>query len=276
MNFGFIQGRMSTPPSNKILQYFPYKNWKKEFSLAKKHGFKFIEYFAERDYNKKNPIWNLKKLNTIKKLTKKNNLYSISFCDDFFISKNILTYKNLNNYYNTLTKNLSVIKVRLYILALFEKSVINKSNFKNYAEIIRNISDKLKKKKIKLLLETNLDVISFKKLMKLIDRKNVYLVYDTGNRLKKKNMQHDEIIKLKKFISHFHLKDKNWKGKNVIMGTGSVNFKYIFEAIKKIKFKGNFVFETNRGENPIKTMINNKKYILNIVSSIYGKTKKPI
>jgi len=112
--------------------------------------------------------------------------------------------------------------------------------------------------------------------MKLIDKKNVYLVYDTGNRLKKKSKQYDEIIKLKKFISHFHLKDKNWKGKNVIMGTGSVNFKYIFEAIKKIKFKGNFVFETNRGENPIKTMINNKKYILNIVSSIYGKTKKPI
>ena len=264
---------MSSPPSNKILQYFPYKNWKNEFFLAKKHGFNFIEYFAERNYNKKNPIWSLKKLYIIKKLIKKNNLFNYSFCDDFFINKNILTYKNLNSYYNTLINNLSILKVRLYIVALFEKSVINKSNIKNYAEIIRNISDKLKKKKIKLLLETNLDVYSLKKLMKLIDKKNVYLVYDTGNRLKKKNMQYDEIIKLKKFISHFHLKDKNWKGQNVILGTGSVDFENIFRAIKKIKYKGNFVFETNRGDNPIKTMINNKKYILNIVSSIYGKNK---
>ena len=30
IEFGFIQGRMTLPPSKKTLQYFPKKNWKKE------------------------------------------------------------------------------------------------------------------------------------------------------------------------------------------------------------------------------------------------------
>ena len=34
-DFGFIQGRMTTPPSKNILQYFPTKNWQKEFYYAK-------------------------------------------------------------------------------------------------------------------------------------------------------------------------------------------------------------------------------------------------
>ena len=37
IEFGFIQGRMTSPPSKKILQYFPKKNWKKEFHYAEKY-----------------------------------------------------------------------------------------------------------------------------------------------------------------------------------------------------------------------------------------------
>ena len=46
--FGFIQGRVSKTPSKKILQYFPTNNWRKEFSIASKLKFNFIEYFGER------------------------------------------------------------------------------------------------------------------------------------------------------------------------------------------------------------------------------------
>ena len=95
--------------------------------------------------------------------------------------------------------------------------------------------------------------------------KNIYIVYDTGNRLKKNNLQYKEIIKLKKYICHIHLKDKNWKKENVVIGNGSVNFTSIFKAVKKIKYKGKFTFETNRGDNPIITMKKNQEFIKNIL-----------
>ena len=50
-------------------------------------------------------------------------------------------------------------------------------------------------------------------------------------------------------------------GESTVIGQMSL----VNGAIKKIKFKGNFVFETNRGNNPIQTMIYNKEYILKII-----------
>lgn len=151
-------------------------------------------------------------------------------------------------------------------MALFEKSHITKKNFRNFIKRLQNISDRLKEKKIKLALEVNLDAHDVNKLIKLINRKNVFIVYDTGNRLKKKNFQYQEIIKLKKHICHFHIKDKNWRGENVVLGNGDVKFQYIFRAIKQIKYKGKYTFETNRGDNPIRTMCNNKNFILKLMN----------
>ena len=76
------------------------------------------------------------------------------------------------------------------------------------------------------------------------------------------------IIKLKKYICHFHTKDKNWKGENVVLGNGKVNFDLIFKAIKHIKYVGKYTFETNRGDNPIKTMCDNKNFILNKIKQL--------
>ena len=70
-DFGFIQGRMSRTPSKEILQYFPQENWRKEFLYASKNNFRFIEYFAERKFNEKNPFWSSHGLNEIKYLSNK-------------------------------------------------------------------------------------------------------------------------------------------------------------------------------------------------------------
>jgi L-ribulose-5-phosphate 3-epimerase len=268
LKFGFIQGRMSMTPSKKILQYFPKNNWRNEFKYAKKYGFNFIEYFGERKFNENNPIWNKKNLKEINNLVKKNKLSNYSFCDDFFINKNLIKYKNFEKYYEKIIKNLSIINIKIYVLALFEKSLINKKNFKHFISRINYISKKLQKKNIKLALETNLDAKYIARLLRQLDNKNTYIVYDTGNRLKKGNLQFKEIIKLKKYICHFHLKDKNYKGENVILGKGKVDFKLIFKAIRLNRYKGRYAFETNRGIDPQKTMLENKKLILKIINEL--------
>lgn len=163
--------------------------------MPKKNNFDFIEYFGERKFNKQNPIWHKKKLNEINQLVKKNNLLNYSFCDDYFIGKNIIKYKNLNIYYDKILKNLSTINIKVYVLALFEKSLINKKNLISFIKILQIVSDKLKSKKIKFAIECNLDADLIKKLAKMVNRKNFYIVYDTGNRLKKM------ISSTKKFLS---------------------------------------------------------------------------
>ena len=79
IKFSFILSRMSATPSKKLSQCFTKKSWRKEFYLAKKNNFNFIEYFEERKLNKQNPIWANKKLNEINQLVKKKVLTNYSF-----------------------------------------------------------------------------------------------------------------------------------------------------------------------------------------------------
>ena len=262
--FGFIQGRMSMPRYKKILQFFPQKNWKKEISLAKNNGFTFIEYIGEKKFNKLNPIWSKRGLKQIAFLTKRFKIKNYSFCDNFFINNNLIKYKNLDIYIGRIIKSLSFLRIKIYVLALYKKSNLTKQNFEKYVYIINNISKRLQKARIKLGMETNLSIDYLLKFFENIESRNSFLVYDTGNRLKKNHIQHLEILKLKKKIIHIHLKDKNFLGKNVVIGSGKVDFTSIFKSLNKIDYKGNFVFETNRGEDSVITMRHNLKFILSV------------
>ena len=119
------------------------------------------------------------------------------------------------------------------------------------------ISDKGKNSGLLICLETMLDTKNLIKLLKAVNKKNIKCVFDTGNRVLISNSLKDEILKLNKFIGHVHIKDKNNKNVNVILGTGKVNFVEIFRSLRKINYKGKFTFETNRGANPLDTAIYN-------------------
>ena len=261
IKFGCIQGRLSKVPNDKYLQYFP-KNWENEISLLKKVNLDYLEFFKDRKKNLRSPFFSDEGFNFVKKITLSKKIKNYSFCDDFFINTSILNYKNLEKYYQNLSNNLKKLKIKVYVLALFEKSNLTALNYLKFVKPLKLIKNIFNKKGIKLALETNLESLELSKLLKKI--KKIYLVYDTGNRFDKNKNQYLEILSLKKFIIHFHLKDKNFKNKNVVLGRGKVDFKKVFKAIKKINYKKNFTFETNRGKYPLITMKNNLALIKNI------------
>ena len=81
----------------------------------------------------------------------------------------------------------------------------------------------------------------------------------------KKNLVLD-IYKFKNEIKHIHLKDKNFKNKNVIFGKGEVKFKSIFEELKKINYKGSFAIESQRGKNIKKQATENYIFFKNLIN----------
>ena len=261
--FGIIQGRLIKPPSKDILQYFP-PNWIDEINITKDLKFGFIEFFKERNINQFCPFFTRKGFEIVSDVLNLKKFQSYSFCDDFFIKKNFLKYKFLKNYFKNISSQLSIINIKLYILPLENKSSLNKNNYKLYLKKIDQISSILEKKNIFLALETTLETKFVNFLFNKSKSKNLYLVYDTGNRAKKGINQLEEIMNLKNKIIHIHLKDKDLRGNNVIIGNGIVNFKDIFLALKKINYKKNFTFETNRGNDPIQTMLKNIQFIKKI------------
>lgn len=242
---GIVQGRLSL--SGKKLQCFPKKPLN-EFKLASKIGYDFIEFFGERIKNNNNPIWTDKGIKDYIKASKKYNQKIYSFCDDYIINHSLGGKKTLNEIVNTI-KQLNKLNIKKYILPLYGKSFVNKKNKKKVIENLSVISKICKTKKIELLIESNMSPKEFFNLKKKIKSNNFYFLFDTGNRvLLKKNLVLD-ICKFKSEIKHVHLKDKNFKNKNVIIGKGEVKFKSIFKELKKINYKGSFTIESQRGKN---------------------------
>ena len=242
---GIVQGRLSF--SGKKLQCFP-KRPLNEFKLASKIGYDFIEFFGERIKNNNNPIWTDEGIKRYIKASKKYNQKIYSFCDDYIINHSLGGKKTLNEIVNTI-KQLNKLNIKKYILPLYGKSFINKKNKKKVIENLSVISKICKTKKIELLIESNMSPKEFFSLKKKIKSNNFYFLFDTGNRvLLKKNLVLD-ICKFKSEIKHVHLKDKNFKNKNVIIGKGEVKFKSIFKELKKINYKGSFTIESQRGKN---------------------------
>jgi L-ribulose-5-phosphate 3-epimerase len=242
---GIVQGRLSL--SGKKLQCFPKKPLN-EFKLASKIGYDFIEFFGERIKNNNNPIWTDDGIKKYIKASKKYNQKIYSFCDDYIINHSLGGKKTLNEIVNTI-KQLNKLNIKKYILPLYGKSFINEKNKKKVIENLSVISKICKTKKIELLIESNMSPKEFFSLKKKIKSNNFYFLFDTGNRvLLKKNLVLD-ICKFKNEIKHVHLKDKNFKNKNVIVGKGEVKFKSIFKELKKINYKGSFTIESQRGKN---------------------------
>ena len=70
IKYSFIQGRLSNEVAGKF-QHFPIHNWEKEFNLAQKLGFDYVEWIIT-DFS--NPIFNPLFSKVIKKILVKNKI----------------------------------------------------------------------------------------------------------------------------------------------------------------------------------------------------------
>ena len=240
-----MQGRLTY--AGRKLQSFP-ENPYKEFELASKIGYDFIEFFGEKKKNYKNPIWSTNGVKKYYRLSKKTGIKIFSFCDNYIINHSIstkTTYKVIVDILN----NLSNLKIKKYILPLYGSSELNKKNKNKIYENISKISKICSQKKIQLLIESDMSPIEFEKIKRNNNLKNCFFLFDTGNRVLLKSNIIKDIYKFKNNIKHIHLKDKNINNKNVIIGEGIVDFKSIFVALKNINYKGSFTIESQRGKN---------------------------
>ena len=238
---GIIQGRLTY--TKKKLQWFP-KNPLREFALAKKLNYDFIEFFAEKNINKKNPIWSNAGIKNYIKEAQKNKLKIYSFCDDYYI-KNYLGNKKTLNYALNIIKRLKLLKVKKYIIPLYGKSFLNKKNKQNAIKNISHIGKICIKYKIELLLESNMSPKNFFEIKKKILHKNCFFLFDTGNRVTlKRNFDHlcktIPLLKPKSvlpFAGAYVIGGKNFE-KNEYLGTTTWDdcAEYL---IKNLKFKTN-------------------------------------
>ena len=179
-------------------------------------------------------------------------------CFNYMMNNSILN-KNTLKYFNNLLYVCTELKIKNIVLPFFDQSIIKDSNFDSISKQIRLISTNALKK-ISLIIETSISGDKMLKFINDIDMENVRILIDSGNYYEYGFDIVKDLNLLKNLVSHIHIKDKDDKGNNIILGTGGVNFDLFFDALKNINYKSNFTFETTRGNNAIKNAKFNIKF----------------
>jgi hexulose-6-phosphate isomerase len=259
--FGIVQGRLVKPPGNE-LQWFPQNSWESEFYIANALGFKYIELIAERLHNSENPIWLETGVDEIKDLCRKNGLLCYAICNDYIINHGLISEKQeyVLKQMHLFAERATFLNTSLIVLPLFEKSELNEENWKEFIPAIQNYAKRIEDTGVTICLETILNGKKLKEFIDLLNCPNVKCVYDTGNRVAYGHDIYSDIKILGDRIGHVHLKDKNYKDENVLLGNGLVNFYKVFKSFNEINYSGFYTFETDRGRNPIRTALFNKKF----------------
>jgi len=250
--YGIVQGRLLKPPKGE-LQWFPQDQWEDEFPLAAELGFSYIELIVERQHNPRNPVWTDEGVKKIKQLAKENNLMLHAICTDYIIDHPIVRNREVTEHVLNVIDRAQMLGMDKLILPFFEKSELTEKNYEDYIPLLIEIADAADKNKIQVCLETILNGEQLITLFDELNHPNITCVFDTGNRIAFGHDIYQDIKLLGKHIKHVHIKDKNMKNENVLLGTGGVNFYEVFRSLKSIKYRSPYTFETFRGNNPIKT-----------------------
>jgi sugar phosphate isomerase/epimerase len=252
-NFGIFQGRLTD--SNKLQKYPDF--WENELITANKLGYSYVEFFLEEKVNNKNPFWSKKGRNKINfKIKKVFETSNFILCDNYIIKNNL--YKNKTKIYlEKVLDNLKNFKKPKLILPI-------NSNYFEDINCLSNFFNKiLKKKDQKIEISFEVDA-NYKKIVNFLNRlniKNIGLTFDSGNIF----LHHNSIIKyfykLKSYINHVHIKDRDIKGRNVKLGSGMVNFKKFLKILIDSRYKREITLETYRKKNSIIEANNNLNYL---------------
>ena len=240
--FGIVLGRLSRINNKKNIQIVP-KNLEKEFYLARKIGYDYIELHS--DENKKCSL-NLdeNKCQNIKFLKKKYNIKTPTFTLAYIIS-NSLTSENVFLYLKNQISFFKKLDVKNIILPLFNKS--NYKQTKLYFQKLKKIILFIQKNNMNVVIESNCNHEEFKSIQKL-SLKKIFFCFDIGNRISVTNNLKNDLKKFEKEMLILHIKNKNKFNKSVKLSKGLIDIKNL---LRKKNFKKILLTFENIREYPL-------------------------
>lgn len=269
---GIIQGRLT---ESDQLQAFPKEDYQAEFEKARQCGYSSIECIRDRHYNRQNPLWTgAKALEECATLAYMQGVGIKSICDDYVLECDFsqLSVEQYNRLIDLLNYA-SVLHSEIVVYPLFEKADISiLENRKVFVPVIKRLGRIAAKLGIRIALEISQSADFIYELMQEIDEENVGLCVDSGN-LIAAGIDACDILtdaRLRQYIFHVHIKDRDESNANVVIGTGREDFGKLIKALYHIEYEGILVTETDRGKNPLETAIYTKEYLANIIEAYSG------
>lgn len=259
---GIMQGRLLPRVKNKY-QAFP-DNWQSEFKLAEDFGFKYVEFIFESKLE----------VEEIRNIYSESLIRIKSICADYFMDYPIFKGNKAEiskQEYILITLICDARKLNIEhitIPCVDNSSLKTKEDIDVLIKILKNCLCFALLGNVCINLETDLLPYDILKLIENINHPNIKINYDMGNSASLGYDPDEEFSLYGDKIGVVHIKDRLFNGSSVKLGTGNVDFKKVFDNLKKINFSGPLVMQAYREENyldDLETLVEQFQFIKNFL-----------
>lgn len=263
---GIMQGRLSCIQDGRV-QAFPKDNWRKEFYSGRECGFDLIEWVFDHKDFKENPLLTDEGIENIKDISKATGVLVKSVCANYFMENPFWFGKTSSRQESMeilrlLLHQCQKLGVEYMVIPMLEKADINdRVDHKQFREALSTTASYFEECDILLNIETSLDAMKLKALLKSLSNPFIKINYDTGNSTGMGRNVAEEIEILSSWIKGIHIKDKKKFGESKPLGEGDTDFIKVFEKLSQKSYSGIYILETPRGEDPVDSAKRNLSFV---------------
>lgn len=252
-SMGVMQGRL-LPKYDGRYQAHPLGYWHKEFDIAARAGFEYIEFILDHNDAELNPLMSTEGVKEIIRQIEKTNVGVRSVCADYFMEaplhhRDIAIADSSLEVLKRLMHNSKEIGIRDIVIPCVDQSSLTDEPAKQrFVKRLRPLQELAEKLSINLSLETDLGPDAFGSLLSEFSSSRITVNYDTGNSA---SLGYDPIKEFESYgfrISDIHIKDRKLKGGSVLLGTGDADFNAFFKALANIYYDGPFIMQAFRDD----------------------------
>lgn len=252
MHIGIMQGRLVSPVSERI-QAFPRENWVEEFPRAAAAQLDSIEWIYDVYGEDVNPLCTDEGIAHLREISDKHGVVVRSICADYFMDKPLVRASTAElaerlEKFEWLLEQCHKANIMRVVLPFVDQSAINTAaEGKSVAEALWRILPIAEGFGIEVHLETSLDPDAFRMFLASVLHPSLKVNYDSGNSASLGYHPSDEFAAYGERIGSVHIKDRQYGGGTVPLGTGSADFQAVFAGLKALDYTGDFVLQVARG-----------------------------
>jgi hexulose-6-phosphate isomerase len=251
---GFMQGRLS-PVINGKIQEFPWNNWREEFNVAARLGFRLMEWTLDQCRLHENPLMTQKGQAEIMKLSRDFKIKIPSLTGDCFMQSPFWKLlgaekKDRQNDLMLILDGCANVGISQIVIPLVDDGRIeNNDQSKALLSFLHAKETAIIDRGIQIVFESDFGPDELKAFIGQFNPKVFGINYDIGNSAALGFDVDKEFAAYGDRILNVHVKDRMLKGTTVPLGNGNADFAKVFRQLAIIEYRGNYILQTARADN---------------------------
>lgn len=248
---GFMQGRLSPQVGGRI-QAFPWDDWRAEFPLAARLGFRLMEWTLDQERLRENPLMTDAGRLGIRELRARHGITIGSLTGDCFMQAPLWKRRGaeriaLEQDFRDIAANCAAVGIGIIVVPLVDAGALDDTGQEDdLVAFLAAERPMLARLGVRIAFECDFAPANLGRLMARFDADTFGVNYDIGNSAA---LGYDAVEELAAFgerVINVHIKDRVLGGTTVPLGTGNARFDVVFPALARARYTGRYILQTAR------------------------------